>query len=265
MPVRSRLSFGSPLPALEFLTTLRFRAVPVRSAAELAGSLWAFPIVGLLIGLALFGVERGGRELAPDIAVAAVLVAVWIGLTGGLHLDGLADTADGLFGGRDREQRLSIMHDVQSGSWAVIALLILLLLKFALIISLPEEGRFGALLIAPIAARGILVGTMGLTPYARPEGYGKELHARAGGAPTLVTGLLVLATAGLLFNVEGMVLVPWAIAVAAALATYARRQLGGLTGDVDGALIELLEVSVLLAAVVGLEQDWIQPLLWDGI
>jgi adenosylcobinamide-GDP ribazoletransferase len=264
MPDPSRLHIGSPLPALEFLTTLRFHSVPVRSTTELAASLWAFPIVGLLIGLALFGVERGGRELAPDLAVAAVVVALWVGLTGGLHLDGLADTADGLFGGRDREQRLSIMHDVQSGTWAVIALLVVLLLKFALIVSLPEEGRFAALLLAPVAARGLAVGAMGLTPYARPEGYGKELHAAARGAAALVAALLVLAAAGVLFDVEGLVVVAWAVAVAATIATYARRQLGGLTGDLDGALIELLEVSVLLAVVVGLEQNWLQPLLWDG-
>lgn len=264
MPSRIRESFGSPLPALEFLTTLRLHAVPVRSPEAVSRALWAFPIVGALIGLALFGVERGGRELAPDVAVAAVVVAVWIGLTGGLHLDGLADTADGLFGGRDREQRLSIMHDVRSGSWAVIALVVVLLLKFALVLSLLEEGRFAALVLAPVLARGVLVGTMGLFPYARPEGFGKALHARAAGAPTIVAGLLALGAAGLLLGAGALVLVPWTVGLAALVAWYAKRQLGGLTGDVDGALIEILEVGALLAIVVGLEQDWLEPLLWTG-
>lgn len=255
---------GSPLPAIEFLTTLRWHSVPVRTSGEVAASLWAFPLAGLLIGLALFGLERGGREIAPEAAVAGVLVLGWVLLTGGLHLDGLADTCDGLFGGRDREQRLSIMRDTSTGSWGTIGLVVILLLKFALLVSLLEAGRFAALLLAPIVARGVIVGLMGTWPYARREGFGRALHDAALGAPTVVAAALTLLAAGLLWSGEGLLVVVFAGVVGAALAWYARTRLGGLTGDVDGALIELLEVATLLATVVGLEQDWLDPLLWDG-
>ncbi len=255
---------GSPLPALEFLTTLRWHAVPVRTSGEVAASLWAFPLAGLLIGLALFGLERGGREIAPEAAVAGVLALAWVLLTGGLHLDGLADTCDGLFGGRDREQRLAIMRDTSTGSWGTIGLVVVLLLKFALLVSLLEGGRFAALLLAPIVARGVIVGLMGAWPYARPEGFGRALHAAAWGAPTVVAIALTLLAAGLLWSGEGLLVVVFVGAVGGLLAWYARSRLGGLTGDVDGALIELLEVATLLAIVVGLEQDWLNPLLWDG-
>ena len=258
------LGLGSPLPALEFLTTVRWRAVPVRTSGEVAASLWAFPLAGLLIGLALFGLERGGREIAPDVAVAGGLVLAWVLLTGGLHLDGLADTCDGLFGGHDREQRLSIMRDTATGVWGTIGIVVVLLLKFALLVSLVDGGRFSELVLAPLVGRGVIVGLMGAWPYARDEGFGKALHLAAWGAPAVVAGALTLLAAGLLWSGEGLLIVVWAGAVGGVLASYARRRLGGLTGDVDGALIEVLEVATLLAIVVGLEQDWLDPLLWDG-
>jgi len=139
-----------------------------------------------------------------------------------------------------------------------------LLTKVGLVIALAEEGRFAALLLAPVVARGLVVGAMAATPYARESGYGKTLHASARGAAAVVAVGIALAGAGVLLEAEGLLVVAWGVAVVAALAAYARRQVGGLTGDIDGALIEVLEVATLLAIVVGLEQDWLQPLLWNG-
>ncbi len=255
---------GSPLPALEFLTTLRLHRVPIRSADALARALWAFPLVGAVVGIALFGVERGTRELAPDAAVAALVLLAWIVLTGGLHLDGLADTADGLFGGRDRDGRLAIMRDSRAGSWAIIAVSAALITKFALVLALPIDGRFSALLLAPLLARAVVVPLMAAMPYARPEGFAKTLHASAAWAPALVALALGLAAAGILFDAEGLLIVVWTAMLGAGLACYARVRLGGLTGDVDGALIEILELATLLAAVVALGQGWLDPWLWDG-
>ncbi len=266
MPNRLRLGqeVGSPLPAIEFLTTLRWHSVPMRTSGEVTASLWAFPLAGLLIGLGLFGLERGGREIAPDAVVAGMLVLSWVLLTGGLHLDGLADTCDGLFGGRDREQRLAIMRDTTTGSWGTIALVLVLLMKFALLVSLPEGGRFAALLLAPIVARGVIVGLMKTWPYARREGFGRALHDTVGGTVPVVAAVLTLLAAGLLLSGEGLLVVVFATTVGVSLAWYARTRLGGLTGDVYGALIELVEAATLLAIVVGLEQNWLSPLLWDG-
>ncbi len=264
---------GSPVPALEFLTTLRVRRVsewvPERSAEAIARSRWAFPLVGLLIGLGLFGIERGGRELAPPEAVAAVVVLGWVVLSGGLHLDGLADASDGLFGGRDRASRLAIMRDVQVGSWGVIALGMVLIAKFAMVASLAEEGRFAALGLAPVVGRGVVVGVMTATPYARASGLGQAMHRPASLGlsalgPALVALAVSVAVAGIVLDVEGLVVVVWAVVVAAGASAYAWRKLGGLTGDVDGAVVELVEVAVLLAVVVGFEQGWLSALLWEG-
>lgn len=271
-PFRSWL--GSPLPALEFLTTVRLHRVPERSAEAIARSRWAFPLVGLLIGLGLFGIERGGRELAPPEAVAAVVVLAWVALSGGLHLDGLADACDGLFGGRDRVSRLAIMQDVHVGSWGVIALVTVLIAKFAMVASLAEEGRFAALVLAPVVGRGVVVGVMAATPYARASGLGRAMHRPASLGPSsfglasigpaLVALSVSLAVAGIVLDVEGLVVVVWASVVAAGASAYAWSKLGGLTGDVDGAVVELVEVAVLVAVVVGLEQGWLSALLWEG-
>lgn len=255
---------GSPLPALEFLTTLRFHRVPVRSPGALAGALWAFPLVGALIGIALFGIERGARELAPDVAVAAIVLIAWVVLTGGLHLDGLADSCDGLFGGRDSEHRLEIMRDSRVGSWAIIGIGVVLIAKFSFLLALPMEGRFAALLLAPIVARGLIVPLMAVTPYARPEGLGAALHGTAARVGGLFTIAVALSAAGVVFHAEGLLLVVWAAAIVGTLALYARAKLGGLTGDVDGALIELMEIATLLAIAVALQQGWLSPNLWDG-
>ncbi len=256
--------FGSPLPAVEFLTTLRWHAVPDRAADAVARSLWAFPLVGLGVGLALFGVERGARELFPAPAEAFLVVLAWVALTGGLHLDGLADAADGLFGGRDRADRLRIMHDVRTGTWGTLALVILLLGKFAALAALPMEGRFAALVLAPVAARGGIVAAMAALPYARPEGFGRSLHAAARGAPAVIGLLTPLLAGGVLLGPEGVGVAAAVLGAGAITLAYVRARIGGLTGDLDGALMECTELAALLIAAAAVAQGWAAPLLWDG-
>ena len=255
---------GSPLPAIGFLTVVPYASTPADDSHSLARALWAFPFVGLLIGLALFGLDRGARELLPEAAVAALVVLTWTVLTGGLHLDGLADSCDGLFGGRNREDRLRILRDVHHGTWAIVAVVLALLLKFAFLAALAQDVRFGALLLAPLAARGLVVGAMGLWPYARPQGFSGSLHVAARGWPALLGALLALAAGAVAFGPGGPLLVGAAATAGALTAAYATLRLGGLTGDVDGALIEVVEVTTLLAVVVATHNDWLDPWLWDG-
>ena len=255
---------GSPVPAVEFLTTLRWHLAPVRPAEEVGRALWAFALVGALLGLALFGLERGLREIAPEPALAVLLVIAWIALTGGLHVDGLADAADGLFGGRDREDRLQIMRDTQTGTWGAVAVVLVLLAKFGFLLSLPVDGRFAALLFAPAAARGLVVVAMGSVPYARAAGYGRGLHALARGGPAAASVLLVAGAAVVAFGPEGLLVLVAVGGAVAAGTLYARARLGGLTGDVDGALIEIGELAALLGAAVALDQGWIESFVWSG-
>lgn len=247
-----------PLPlliALQFLTRLPIR-LPIRlpgmpTPRQLGRSLLWYPLVGLLLG----GVLLAAAGLLSGVAVplaAALLLALWVLASGGLHLDGLADTVDAWVGGYgDRERTLALMKDPCCGPMAVAALVLLLLLKFAALWALLEAGAWAALLLAPLLGRaGVLLLLLG-TPYVREGGLGSALAAhvpqRAGWRVLLASVLacLLAGWAGLL-----------AVVAAAALFVLVRRallqRLGGTTGDSAGALLELLECGVLVALAVAL-------------
>lgn len=243
-----------PLPlliALQFLTRLPIRLPGMPVPRQLGRSLLWYPLVGLLLG----GVLLAAAWLLSGVAVplaAALLLALWVLASGGLHLDGLADTVDAWVGGYgDRERTLALMKDPCCGPMAVAALVLLLLLKFAALWALLEAGAWAALLLAPLLGRvGVLLLLLG-TPYVREGGLGSALAAhvpqRAGWRVLLASVLacLLAGWAGLL-----------AVAVAAALFVLVRRallqRLGGTTGDSAGALLELLECGVLVALAVAL-------------
>jgi adenosylcobinamide-GDP ribazoletransferase len=178
-----------------------------------------------------------------------LLVALWAGLTGGLHLDGLADSFDGLGGGWSRERALSIMRDARSGPFGVTAIVLVLGLKAAAVATLPEGLAWRALLLAPVLGRAGPLLLIRLCPPARTEGAG---HALAAGArwPTLASGGLVAAVVSV--AMLGVWSAPF-LAVTALLAwgwaVYIRRRIGGFTGDTIGALVEVTEAVTLTMAV----------------
>lgn len=238
-----------PLPlliALQFLTRLPIRLPGMPEPQQLGRSLLCYPLVGLLLGGVLLAAAGLLSGVAAPLA-AALLLALWVLASGGLHLDGLADTADAWVGGLgDRERTLAIMKDPCCGPVAVATLVVVLLLKFAALWTLLEAGAWAALLLAPLLARGgVLLLLLG-TPYVREGGLGSALAAhvpqRAGWRVLLASVLasLLAGWAGLL-----------AVAVAAVLFVLCRRALlrriGGTTGDTAGALLELLEGAVLVA------------------
>lgn len=203
----------------------------------------AFPLVGLLIGGLLWAVAwAGGRVFPPDVAAFAVVVA-WVGVTGGLHLDGFGDSCDGLFAAVSVERRLAIMQDSRAGSWAVVGLALLLLGKWSGVGAAPPV----ALVIAPVLGRLVAVLAAYSFPYARRGGMGGYFRrglGRAQVAVALVTALAVVGGLG-----RGLAAPLGGVLVLVALAAWwgARRLGGGLTGDTYGALCELTEVLTLLA------------------
>ncbi|MBI3458489.1 MAG: adenosylcobinamide-GDP ribazoletransferase [Candidatus Rokubacteria bacterium] len=209
-----------------------------------------FPVVGLLLGVILAAlallVERG----APPLVGAVLIVALWALLTGGLHLDGLADALDGLGGGWSREEALAIMRDARTGAYGVTAIVLVLAAKLATIAGLSPGLRWRALIVAPVLARlGPLVLSR-LCPPARGEGAG-HVFALSVRAPGLAVGLLTAAAVALgLLGPAGALLFVLAVAGAALFAWYLRRRLGGLTGDCLGALVEALEAVSLVALSV---------------
>jgi adenosylcobinamide-GDP ribazoletransferase len=234
------------LAALAFLTRL---PVPAReeSARTRAASLAWYPLVGLLIGALLAFVAWALGDAPSMVRAAAVLVA-WVALTGALHLDGLADSADAWIGGLgDRERTLAIMKDPRCGPAGVVALVLLLLCKFAALASLPPAA-WPALLWAPLLARTGLTALFLTTPYVRGGGLGAALadapRVACLAAVTLVIVACVLGRwrGALALLVAGAVFGGWRQA--------GMRRLGGFTGDVAGAMAESIEAAVLLALAV---------------
>jgi adenosylcobinamide-GDP ribazoletransferase len=229
----------------------RLPLAPAAPAGEgdVARASWTFPIAGFVIGLAGTLVYWLAIRLnvAPQPAAALTLAAMML-LTGAMHEDGLADTADGL-GGKTREQRLEIMRDSRIGSFGACALAISLLLRWSTIADIAEP-RFVALALisAHVAARACLPAFMHLVPPARSDG----LSSGAGSPPgSSVVAALLLGSLCLLssFGLKGTVIALLMLAATGfLLARVATRQFGGQTGDVLGAMEQIGEAAILLIA-----------------
>jgi len=237
------------LDAILFLTILPLPAKRELSEADLARITAYFPLVGALVGGALLLSARLLGALWSPSTVNALVVVLWGLLTGGLHLDGLADTVDGLCGGTTREERLAIMRDSRVGAFGAAALFGLLLLKFSLLGELGGEAYGDALVLAPTLGRWAMVGAVFFFPPARKEGVGC-LFKGCGWRELALATAMALGCALLLLG-------PWGLAVlgglglAVALMAWAlTRALGGLTGDTYGALCEVSEVLTL--GIIGL-------------
>ncbi|PWE46982.1 adenosylcobinamide-GDP ribazoletransferase [Pseudomonas prosekii] len=233
--------------ALQFLSSLPIRLPGMPEPKELGRSLLFYPLVGLLFGLILWGMNIALAG-APLLLHAALLLTVWVLLSGALHLDGLADSADAWLGGfGDRERTLTIMKDPRSGPIAVVTLVLVLLLKFAALLALIEQGQGAVLLIVPLLGRAALLGLFLTTPYVRAGGLGQALAdhlPRTAGWRVLALSALGCLLLGGMIN--GLVALVIAIAVFAWLRQVMIRRLGGSTGDTAGALLELLEMAVLV-------------------
>jgi adenosylcobinamide-GDP ribazoletransferase len=228
--------------ALALLTTLPVGCVADTDPDDLGRSPLAYPLVGFVIAVLLIATCWALFDL-PPLAAAALVLALWVVLTGALHLDGLADCADALLGGHaDAERRRAILKDPHTGSAAVVAVVVVLIGKFAGLAAALDHGSLVPLLTAPVLARGAVLGLMCVLPYTSPGGMAEVAHARL---PRQYGWLVVAIIAGLaLFTTPSALLA--AAALTALVGVGARRRLGGATGDVYGALIELVETAVLL-------------------
>lgn len=238
----------SLLAAIGFLTRLPVPAWVFEREGDAVSPLPWYPAVGLLIGGLLCGLSWLLSSATPLLA-AALLLCAWVLLTGALHLDGLADSADAWVGGLgDRERTLAIMKDPRSGPMGVVAVVLVLLVKFAALASLPPHAS--ALWLAPLLARAALTGAFLVTPYVRSGGLGSALVGSAR-APC-VTALVFAALLSLLAGWRGVLALLATLVVFFLWRSACLRRLGGITGDTCGALAELAEAVVLVAmALVG--------------
>jgi cobalamin 5'-phosphate synthase/cobalamin synthase len=237
--------------AVGFLTIL---PVPARAAHAVAlgrSAAW-FPLVGAALGALLGGAGWLLDGVLPPGPVAALLLVLGAVITGGLHLDGLMDAADGVLGGavggRSRERRLEIMRDSRVGAFGVLAGALALLLQFACLAELDGGDRFFALVAALAASRWAVVVAIVAFPAARPDGLAAGTRAAVDRRPLVVAtalAVLVLLAAGPL----GPAVLAVAALVAVAGGRWLAARLGGLTGDTYGALAVVAETGTLIVAV----------------
>ncbi|MDU8430953.1 adenosylcobinamide-GDP ribazoletransferase [Pseudomonas syringae pv. actinidifoliorum] len=232
--------------ALQFLGSLPIRLPGMPRPEELGRSLLFYPLVGVVFGTLLLGFNAL-LSGAPLMLHAALLLSAWVLLSGGLHLDGLADSADAWLGGfGDRERTLSIMKDPRSGPIAVVTLVVVLLLKFAAIVALIESHNSIGLLLAPLIGRSAMLALFLGTPYVRSGGLGQaladHLPRSLGRKVLLVSAVACVMLAG----GSGIAALLVCAVCFYGLRHMMMRRLGGSTGDTAGALLELLELAVLL-------------------
>jgi adenosylcobinamide-GDP ribazoletransferase len=244
--------------ALGFLTI-----VPARVGATRPGDLgraagW-FPLVGLLLGILLSAAQWLLQRLFPPALAGGLVVALWAALTGGLHLDGLADCGDGLLAAATPQRRLEIMHDPRMGAFGGLALGLFLILKVLAVGGLPAMALlsfqpntlqpvawlpFGPLVVATVCARWLIL-PLGRQPGARPGGLGADFALGLQPAGMIAAGV-VMAVVMVLGGLRALVAVAAAHAVAWLILGVARRRLGGVTGDILGLAVELSELTVVL-------------------
>ena len=209
---------------------------------SLAEARWAYPVVGLPLGLFAYAVHSAAMGLGASAAISAILTILSLALlTGALHFDGLADFADGLGGGRDKAHCLEIMRDSRIGSYGTLALMLLVGLWVAALADIGSSVTLLHFLGVAMLSRAAMVVLLEWMPAAREDGLGKSASGTGRASGLALGGVIVFALLGLGWIGLGLVLVTAAIAVLVALA--ASRRIGGQTGDVLGATQALTEVG----------------------
>jgi len=239
--------------ALRFLTPVPVPESWCGGEGELRASPAFYPFVGLVIGGVVAAVGYGLGHVLSAHPASALVVVILVAASGGLHADGLADTADGFFSSRSKERVLEIMRDSRTGAMGVIAIVSVMTIKISLVAAMGGPLRWRTILLMPIAGRCALLLVMALFPYARTDG-GLATIFRTGGRRSVLLAawalLAVLAAGWLAGSFRGVTSAATSVGVALLLALYSRRKIGGYTGDTLGATCEVVElVPALLAAI----------------
>lgn len=237
------------LVAIQFLTIL-----PVRIAGELkpdtyGKALFFFPVVGALIGsmLAAIAVIFG---FLPDIVVAGLVVIGSAVITGGIHLDGFADTCDGFYGGKSKERALDIMRDSRIGVMGIIGVVGILLLKFASFYSMPRAYLWKALIVMAVWGRFCQAMVCSLSRYARQEGKAKFFIERAPKRNLFLPSAFTFGISYFLMGWDAIFPLVLSLPIIFFFVRYSNKKISGMTGDTIGAVNEIAEVSMLLFCIL---------------
>ncbi|MFH1777985.1 MAG: adenosylcobinamide-GDP ribazoletransferase [Candidatus Omnitrophota bacterium] len=233
------------LLALQFLTVFPVDTHEKPSHKDFGRALAYFPVVGLCIGLLLVLVLLVFNFL-PQAVIAALLLIVCAAITGGLHLDGFIDTCDGLGAGKTPEESLEIMHSSTTGAIGVVAIVLLLILKYTIFISIPDNVLWKLLILMVVFARWIQVWTCFFSKYVREDGKAKHFVEQAA-KEEVKTGLIFTVCAFvLLLGIKGLVLFFVSLMPVYVFVNWIEKKIGGMTGDTIGAVSEAAEISLLL-------------------
>lgn len=206
-----------------------------------------YPAVGFVLGLLLWGMHLAGVSLFGPLLGAVLALAFWVYITGGLHLDGWMDLADGLGSSRPREQVLEIMKDSRVGAMGVLAAILLLLIKVAALAQLVQQGAGGLLIVVPAAARTHVLLSIRCWPYASAEkGIGKGISEGLSTVSIVIGYAAVLAVGWFVGGSQALTAILVSFVFTIWFSRSVARKLGGLTGDCYGAVIESAEAVMLI-------------------
>lgn len=253
------------LAALSFLTIFPARLRADVTQQAISNSRAWFPLVGLLLGLVLVGLEWALAFVFPLYLTAAFLVVFLIVITRAFHLDGLMDTCDGLLGGDTPERRREIMRDSHVGAFAVAGGAGVILLKYAAVVallSLDMPGKEWALLLFPAFSRYAMVLQLMTFRYVRAPGLGSPFHGHDARVMSIVATVLSVLAALLLGGIGGVLVLAAVCLLTLLLGQGMVALAGGMTGDTYGATNELMEVVALVAAVLLVPFGILGPMTW---
>jgi len=246
------------ITALQFLTIVTVKKDHDVKEGDLAKSMVYFPLVGFLIGFLLVNADKIFALIAlPQPIATFLLVIISVLITRAMHIDGLADTLDGLMGGNDHSSRLDIMKDSRLGTAGALGIVSVLFMKYLCLNSLYESDRIGALLVAPVVARWAQTLMVFNAEYGREHGIGKAFvgHLRSSGL-VATSAVAIGLSAFVVVRLDARSIILFSILICGVVLLtylgkrYLVRKLGGVTGDAIGAMSELNEVLVLLLFVI---------------
>lgn len=248
----------SLLSALQFLTIIPVRLNSINNK-HISASLLYFPLIGLFLGLVLTGINNllcifGFPKLSVDIILVVLLVV----LTGGIHLDGLADCGDAFLSRKGREDMLKIMRDSHIGVMGALSIISIILLKISFLYSINMSVKPIALILMCVLSRWSLVMAIFLFPYARLEGKAKVFTQGVNGKIFTVATIITLVCAGAVWGARGLLILLIIAGCTYLIGKFITRKIAGITGDTLGALDEIVEVITLLSiCFIGRSDSWI--------
>ena len=245
------------MAALRFLTIIPLPGRREASPEELGRSIVYFPLVGVIIGLILVGLNWLLGLLLPSALINILLVVSLVAVSGALHLDGLVDTCDGLAGGKTVEERWRVMDDSRAGGFGIIGVCCLLLVKYVALNNVPARWLMPTLVLMPLLSRWAMVYALFAYPYAKPSGLGKVFKQGASWLRFTIATVVTLVMAVILARLAGFVIMIAIWVIVLAVATYLKGKFGGLTGDTYGAINEVTEVFVLILVCLLAHLHWL--------